>query len=196
MKKITLSRGLLALSFLFVVGCGTTETDSSANATSEAVPAATEEVAEVAEVAAVEDDESVDGGSVEEACDPEIDGEDFCRAIPPKVSVIYFDFDDSSINADFKSVTQAWAMFLKKNADAGTPIAIKIAGHTDERGTREYNLALGERRAKSVAKLLSAAGVSSSLYEVVSYGEEKPANYFQSDVAYTQNRRVELKIAD
>ena len=73
---------------------------------------------------------------------------------------------------------------------------IRLEGHADERGTREYNLALGERRAKAVANYLAIQGVPHSQIEVISYGEEKPAMFGQGETAWAKNRRVELIYVD
>lgn len=98
---------------------------------------------------------------------------------------VYFDFDRSSVKADFLPVLDMHAEYLVKNAAQ----KIVIEGHTDSRGTPEYNIALGERRAKSVETYLLNAGVSSSQISVVSYGEEKPAVQGASEYAFAQNRR-------
>ena len=74
-----------------------------------------------------------------------------------------------------------------------SPRSIRLEGHADERGTREYNMALGERRANSVKEFLILEGVSSVLIEVVSYGEERAAAYGSNDESWAMNRRVELK---
>jgi len=100
-------------------------------------------------------------------------------------NVVYFDFDRSSVKSDFHSVLDMHAAFLVKNPSQ----SIVIEGHTDNRGTPEYNIALGERRAKSVETYLMNAGVSSSQVSVVSYGEEKPAVQGGSEYAFAQNRR-------
>jgi peptidoglycan-associated lipoprotein len=100
-------------------------------------------------------------------------------------NVVYFDFDRSSVKADFTSVLDTHAAYLVKNPDQ----SIVIEGHCDNRGTPEYNIALGERRAKSVETYLRNAGVSSSQISVVSYGEEKPAVQGASEMAFAQNRR-------
>jgi peptidoglycan-associated lipoprotein len=100
-------------------------------------------------------------------------------------NVVYFDFDRSSVKADFTSVLDTHAAYLVKNPDQ----TIVIEGHCDNRGTPEYNIALGERRAKSVETYLRNAGVSSSQISVVSYGEEKPAVQGASEMAFAQNRR-------
>lgn len=104
----------------------------------------------------------------------------------PATRTIYFEFDSDAIRSEFESVLTAHARFLRANPDA----SVILQGHTDERGTREYNLALGERRAGSVERYLNVQGVSPSQVEVVSYGEERPAARGANEQAYAQNRRV------
>ncbi|SFX49462.1 peptidoglycan-associated lipoprotein Pal [Marinospirillum alkaliphilum] len=105
----------------------------------------------------------------------------------PNVRVIYFDFDKSNIRSEFYDVLNLHAAYLMANPRA----RVVLEGHTDERGTREYNMALGERRGNSVQRYLSLQGVSSSQMEVVSYGEERPAvRAAQSREDHAQNRRV------
>ncbi len=99
--------------------------------------------------------------------------------------VVYFDFDSASVKADFLPVLDMHAAYLVKNSGQ----SIVIEGHCDSRGTPEYNIALGERRAKSVETYLMNAGVSSSQVTVVSYGEEKPEVQGASEYAFAQNRR-------
>ena len=104
----------------------------------------------------------------------------------PEVRTIYFDYDKDTIRPEFESVLNEHAAYLRNNPDA----QIVLQGHADERGTREYNLGLGERRAQSVERYLSLQGVSSSQIEVVSYGEERPAVQGNSEQSYAKNRRV------
>lgn len=105
------------------------------------------------------------------------------------VKVFHFDYDSSSIsNSDYNAL-KAHAAYLAKNSGA----KVQVSGNTDERGTREYNMALGERRAKAVAAFLTSNGAKSGQLEVVSYGEEKPLATGESDEAWSQNRRVELE---
>ncbi|KXF81634.1 peptidoglycan-associated lipoprotein Pal [Enterovibrio coralii] len=101
---------------------------------------------------------------------------------------VYFNFDDYSVLPQFEDMLDAHADFLRENAD----IKVVVEGHTDERGTPEYNIALGERRANAVAKYLQALGVPASQISIVSYGEEKPLVLGQSDEAYAKNRRAVL----
>jgi len=86
-------------------------------------------------------------------------------------------------------VILAHGQFLAKNSSA----RVRVEGHTDERGTREYNIALGERRGKSVQQILLSAGAQKKQIEVISYGEEQPKAQGQTEEAYAQNRRVDLK---
>ncbi len=103
-------------------------------------------------------------------------------------SVFYFDFDESTLTPDTRAALDAYAAVLRSS-----PRNIRLEGHADERGTREYNIALGERRAKSVADYLIASGVSASRIETISYGEERPAVNASNESAWAMNRRVELK---
>lgn len=105
------------------------------------------------------------------------------------VKVFHFDYDSSSISNSDYTALKAHAAYLAKNSGA----KVQVSGNTDERGTREYNMALGERRAKAVAAFLTSNGAKSGQLEVVSYGEEKPLATGESDEAWSQNRRVELE---
>lgn len=102
--------------------------------------------------------------------------------------IIYFDFDKSSVSSSFASVLEAHAQFLAANPNT----TVLVEGHADERGTPEYNIALGERRAKAVATYLETLGVSSSQINIVSYGEEKPMVKDRSESAFAKNRRAVL----
>jgi peptidoglycan-associated lipoprotein len=102
--------------------------------------------------------------------------------------VVYFDFDSSVVHDDAMAMLRAHADYLSNNS--GTTITVE--GHCDERGTREYNIALGERRADAVRRILMANGVAASQIKVVSYGEERPAALGHNEQAWAQNRRAEL----
>lgn len=103
-------------------------------------------------------------------------------------NVFYFDFDKSTLTFASRTALDAYAAVLKEN-----PRSIRLEGHADERGTREYNIALGERRANAVADYLISSGVPASQIASISYGEERPAVAGSSDSALSKNRRVELK---
>ena len=102
--------------------------------------------------------------------------------------VLYFDYDSYSIKPSYQSVIEAHARFINSNPSG----KVMLEGHTDERGGREYNLALGQKRAEAVSRALGLLGVPSTLMEAVSFGKEKPAMTGYSEDAYAQNRRVEL----
>ena len=102
--------------------------------------------------------------------------------------VIYFDFDKSEVKSEYRSIVAAHAAYMSANGSA----QVTLEGHTDERGTREYNLGLGERRGNSVSGLLSAAGARGSQLDVVSYGEERPVCRVSDESCWSQNRRVEI----
>ena len=105
---------------------------------------------------------------------------------------VYFDFDKSDLRQDARDVLSKNAEVILKSL-AG--IKIQISGHSDERGSAEYNLALGEHRAKSVQKYLTTLGVKAADISVVSYGEEKPAVIGNDEAAWSKNRRAEFSIA-
>ncbi len=105
---------------------------------------------------------------------------------PLSKRTVYFMLDSSEVMPDFVPVIAAHAQYLIAN-----PVQrITLEGHGDERGSREYNIALGEQRAKSVAGMMKVQGVSEGQFEIVSYGEEKPAAYGSDEEAWEKNRRV------
>lgn len=106
----------------------------------------------------------------------------------PDVTTIYFDFNRDSIKPEYQSVVVAHARYLRTNPGA----SVILKGHTDEQGTREYNLALGERRANAVKRFLALQGVSNSQVGVVSYGEERLQVRGNAESAHARNRRVEF----
>ena len=101
---------------------------------------------------------------------------------------VYFDFDESVILDQDRPILDAHAQYLSQNPSA----AVALEGHTDERGTREYNLALGDRRATNVRQYMSLLGASGQQLRTVSYGEERPAAMGHNEEAWALNRRVEI----
>jgi len=162
MKKIN----ILILTLIFMFSCST-------------VP-----VEEVDSQQAITVDLTSDSGtSSEAASDPMSDvdiGEPYVK--------IYFDYDQDTLREDALSDLLKVSRLMKDNPK----YTLLVEGHADERGTREYNLALSERRAKAVEDFLSASGVSSFNVEVVGYGEEKPVDNGSNESAWSQNRRAEL----
>ncbi len=102
--------------------------------------------------------------------------------------IIYFDFDSSEVSADDTDVVARHAVQLSGNMR----VRVRLEGHTDERGSREYNIGLGERRSQAVRRLLLLQGVSAGQISTVSFGEERPAAEGSSESAHAQNRRVEI----
>ena len=104
-------------------------------------------------------------------------------------TIFYFDFDKALIKPEVYASLKAHARKLASNAS----LSARIEGHADERGTREYNVALGERRGNAISKFLRVNGVSNTQIEVISYGEETPVSDAHNDNAWSENRRVEIK---
>lgn len=102
--------------------------------------------------------------------------------------VVYFDLDSYAIKSEYQSLIEANAKFLRANPAR----KVSIEGHTDERGGREYNLALGQKRADAVRKAFSLLGIPEAQLESISYGKEKPAAQGSDETAYSQNRRAEI----
>lgn len=102
--------------------------------------------------------------------------------------VIYFGYDVSEIQVDYQDVVVAHGGYLASNPE----VRVTVEGHADERGSREYNIALGEHRANAVKSLLMAQGVSERQITTISYGEERPADIASNEAAWASNRRVEL----
>ncbi len=179
MQLANVTRAIL-LSFVFVlVGCGSTgggpDGDAgAAGAAGEGVTtySAEEEARLASEAMAVEEAARV--GAEQE------------RLLG--ITVFYFDFDQSVVKPDARAALEAHARNLAENGGQ-----VVLEGHADERGTREYNLALGERRSDAISRYLSVLGVSSQQIESVSYGEERPASLSHDDSSWSLNRRVELR---
>ncbi len=104
---------------------------------------------------------------------------------------IFYDYDSFIVKDEYKPLLEAHAAYLKTNRNA----RVKIEGNTDERGSREYNLALGQKRSESVKRVLTLLGVSDSQIDTVSLGEEKPRNPASNEAAYSENRRCDLAYA-
>lgn len=106
----------------------------------------------------------------------------------PLERVIYFDYDQAELRPEFLDIVAQHGRYLAQNPDG----RVRLEGHTDERGSREYNIALGERRAKTIARMLQLQGVSSAQTRTVSYGEELPVDDGHNSDAWAKNRRVNI----
>lgn len=155
---------LSVLLSVFLVGCSSTDTDDSANTT-------------------VLEDTSVQTGQVDtNAVDDSVVG------AAGYDTVFYFEYDKAILKPEARAALTAHAGVLRNNGRN-----VRLEGHADERGTREYNMALAERRANSVKEFLVLQGVSAGQIEVISYGEERPAAFGSNEDAWALNRRVEMK---
>ncbi|MEE4379155.1 MAG: peptidoglycan-associated lipoprotein Pal [Candidatus Competibacteraceae bacterium] len=115
-------------------------------------------------------------------------GQPLSGAVASSDRVIYFAFDSFEVSPEYWPTIEVQARYLIENPSAATV----LEGHADERGTREYNIALGERRAEAVRQVMIAYGVSPQQVRTLSYGEERPAVDGSSESSYAQNRRVEI----
>ena len=144
--------------------------------------------------AAPQDDQEAETAPIAAPAPVEEEPSDFDGNIPldangnPLDRTFYFGYDKSVLNQADLAALELHAQLLRRNPDK----SVVIEGHCDERGTREYNLALGERRADAVRDFLSSAGVSSRQLETVSYGEEQPQDPGHSEGAWQRNRRAVL----
>lgn len=108
--------------------------------------------------------------------------------VKPVANVVYFEFNKYDLSPEARAILLAHAEKLK-----GSSAAVRLEGHASEEGSREYNMALGEKRAKAARDFLVLQGVKAASLEVVSYGEERPVATGHDEASYTQNRRVEIK---
>lgn len=169
----------VAATVVWMSGCSSTSTSTDSTDRATAVQ---EPVVESATPIAAGTDSSMQSGQMTD--------ESMAKAAVAELkSVFYFDFDQAVIQADAFEDLSAHAKYLAAYPDA----RLVLEGHADERGTREYNMALGERRAKAVSRFLAVQGAGSNQIEVVSYGEERPAMMGHDEGSWAQNRRVELK---
>jgi peptidoglycan-associated lipoprotein len=104
---------------------------------------------------------------------------------------VYFDFDSNAVKDEYRGLIQAHARYMVDHRDAHA----RIEGNCDERGSREYNLALGQRRAEAVKKIMTVLGAGDSRIETISYGEEKPVAMGHDEEAWAKNRRADVKYA-
>jgi peptidoglycan-associated lipoprotein len=180
MKNILIKLALVAAAMAVLAGCPSTplNTDSNPDATKKADPVK------------VDPPKNTDTGGVKTT--PPV-----AKAIAPhldpshplnKERSVYFDLDSNVVKDEYRSMLQAHAKYLVENPS----LKIRVEGNTDERGTREYNLALGSRRGDAVKKVLNVLGVGESRIEVVSFGKEKPKAQGSDESSWAQNRRADI----
>lgn len=128
-------------------------------------------------------------GTIYTGVAPLVDNDETVKALASTLpSLVYFDFDSDEIKPQAAAILDEQAQFLTTNQTA----RVLVAGHTDERGSREYNMSLGERRAVAVRNYLLGKGINQASVEIISFGEERPIASGSNEEAWSQNRRAEL----
>ncbi|HAD10656.1 MAG TPA: peptidoglycan-associated lipoprotein [Porticoccaceae bacterium] len=158
---------VISLLSLFLAACSTSSTSDTAGAGTSTISGSDVTTGSVS-------GDGVSGSGIDTAGDVE--------------TVFYFDFDKSVLKPEALAALRIHAQRLLAN-----PVNVRVEGHADERGTREYNMALGERRGAAVKEFLMLQGVDGSLVEVISYGEERPLAMGSNEADWAVNRRAELK---
>ena len=144
----------------------------------------------VEDKAASANDSSSSANAAQSTVAPVVSSNDSVQGVAPAgVNVVYFDYDSFTLKPEARAVLERNAAHLQANKK----FKVQLEGHTDERGGREYNLALGQKRAETVRRALTLLGVSDAQVEAVSFGKEKPAAAGADEAAYAKNRRVEIK---
>ena len=184
MKKHTLGLGTLISLTVLLTACGTTKLPDEVAATAPAVETRTPRSNEGAGAASTGTPQSQVA-----SVDLSKSAANTALVALPSQRIVYFDFESFVIKDDFKPLLDTYAKALSTNKSK----RMVIEGHTDERGGREYNLALGQKRAAAVVKSLTLLGVGDSQLEAVSFGEERPAAQGADESAWAKNRRAELK---
>ena len=199
MQEVNLSK-IVASSVLvaFLAACSSTGETTDARASAQAAQVAVEAASLAqtqADAQALKDAQALaDAEAAQQAADNAVaqvaaQKQQEQKAAQALAHIIYFDFDQSTIKPEFRTALNSHAAYLRQNLSA----RIVLEGHADERGTREYNIALGERRGNAVSRYLVVQGVSIEAIEVVSFGEERPVNSGSESASLSENRRVEVR---
>ena len=177
--------GLVIVPMMMIAACGTTATKKQAGAG--APVQGSEQPAGGATTTPVAPGGNADATALPGAAASGTGGSNAETDLLSK-KVVYFDFDSSTVHDSDRAIIEAHANYLAQHS----AVKVTLEGHTDERGTREYNIGLGERRANAVKQLMLLSGVSPAQISTVSYGEERPAVLGHDESAWSKNRRVEI----
>jgi len=186
--RISLPIACVVLPAVFLTGCETLDSDDAASGTGVVIEDRSTQADDAADQAAAKaaDEAATASGARVGAT---FEGHPLDNPQSPLANrIIYFEYDSSSIRSSDRDVIQAHAEYMGANPGA----SIVLEGHTDERGSREYNIALGEQRARAVRQLLLFQGAATTQIQTVSYGEERPAAIGHNEDNWQQNRRVEI----
>jgi peptidoglycan-associated lipoprotein len=191
MKAISTKNALaLIFSASILAGCSTTGTTEDADTNADASGVAVTDQAGGAETYGQGDDVNVATSELEaKKAEAERLAKEKEAGALREIRTFYFDFDKSSVKPGSRIALMAHAAFLAANPN----VSVTLEGHSDERGTKEYNLALGERRGQSVERFLVVNGVARTQLEVISFGEEKPAAAGHDESSWAKNRRVMIQ---
>jgi peptidoglycan-associated lipoprotein len=176
---------LLAFLALFVSACATTQGEE-VTVVEESVDISAE-----GDGSAIPIEESTDGGAMAmPIAEDDLSAEEMLEQSDTALAnrTIYFEFDSANLTDESLNILEVHGNFIADNGN----VHVRLEGHADERGSREYNIGLGDRRAQSVRRVLLVQGASSDQIETVSYGEEQPAVMGHTEEAWAKNRRVEL----
>ena len=191
MRVGTFSKAVvIAATVAWLSGCSSTSTSSDSSETTD--QDSQQQQQDQANSSGTGTDGGMESGQMDQDAMMAQKAEEAKAAIAALQTVYYFDFDKAVVQADAFEDLSAHAKYLASNPEA----RVVLEGHADERGTREYNMALGERRAKAVSRFMTVQGAGSNQIEVVSYGEERPAMMGHEDGSWAKNRRVELKYSN
>lgn len=179
----------LALVFgggIALAGCGTTGSDTDEDMEGDVVEGTGAMDGDGAERISQEDSPTAAGAR----SGADLTGEDLLQETsgPLAERIVYFEFDSSNVSGEYQDILRAHGEFLATHPE----FQLTVEGHTDERGSREYNLALGERRARAVRQVLTLNGAASEQVRISSFGEEQPADTGHDESAWAENRRAEL----
>lgn len=178
---------VVGLSAAWLAGCSTTATENDSSAMSEENGQA--QAGSTDSTYAAGQDGSLNSVIVDDGADGSAAAQMDQASLDGVATVFYFDFDKSIVRPEAREALAKHAQYLMDNPDA----RIVLEGHADERGTREYNMALGERRAKAIMRYLTIQGVAASQIETVSFGEEVPVAFGHDSASWQLNRRVEVR---
>jgi peptidoglycan-associated lipoprotein len=177
---------VIGFSAAWIVGCSTTATDTDSSTVAEDANSTEQATEDSDQAFGAGEEGALTSVIVDDAAATEKASMDSLAGVQ---TVFYFDFDKSIVRPESREALAKHAEHLVSNPDA----RIVLEGHADERGTREYNMALGERRAKAISRYLTIQGVAASQIETVSFGEEVPVAFGHDSNAWQLNRRVEVR---
>ena len=188
MRYISMINKLYLLAFLalFVSACATTQGEEITEGPSVDITAEGD-----GDGSATPIEESTDGGAMAmPIAEDDLTAEEMLEQTDTALAnrTIYFEFDSANLTDESLNILEVHGNFIADNGN----VHVRLEGHADERGSREYNIGLGDRRAQSVRRVLLVQGASSDQIETVSYGEEQPAVMGHTEEAWAKNRRVEL----